>query len=213
MNLLLVPFVMVIIALLGVSAVAYMYYGQAADYKNNVDAKVAEAVKQSETEISKQKEQAFAEKEKFPYNIYTGPQAAGSIKIQYPKTWSAYIIAPRTTSAKPLDAYFYPGQVPSANDEANVFALRVSVIQQSYDSILQGYVSAQKTGKVTVSAFRSPNVPSLVGARIEGEVAQKKQGVKIMLPFRDKTLQMWTESMDYKGDFDNIILKNFTLTP
>lgn len=213
MNLLIIPLALVTLALLGVGAFAMSAYNQAQDYKNNVDQKVAVAVEEASQKISEQKEKDFAEKEKYPYDTYVAPEAAGSLTIKYPKTWSAYVVEPRTSSAKPVDGYFSPNFVAATNDTNNSFALRVQVIQQSYDSLMKNYVSAQKNGKVTIVPYQSPNVPSLVGSRVEGEVETKKQGVKILLPFRDKTLQLWTESTDFKADFDNIILKNFVLTP
>jgi len=213
MNLLLIPLVLLVVAVLGIGAFAASSYSQAQDYKNNVDQKVAVAVEESNAKVSEQKEKDFAEKEKYPYDTYVGPESAGSLTIKYPKTWSAYVVEPRSTSGKPVDGYFNPSFVPATNDSNNSFALRVQVVQQSYDSIMKGFVSSQKGGKVTILPYQSPNVPSLVGSRIDGEIESKKQGVMVLLPFRDKTLQLWTESTDFKSDFDNIILKNFTLTP
>jgi hypothetical protein len=213
MNLLIIPLALVTLALVGAVVFAMSSYSQAQDYKNNVNQKVEVAVEAASQKISEQKEKDFAEKEKYPYDTYVAPEAAGSLTIKYPKTWSAYVVEPRTSSSKPVDGYFNPGVVPSTTDTNNSFALRVQVIQQSYDSLMKNYVSAQKNGKATIVPYQSPNVPSLIGSRIEGEVESRKQGVKVLLPFRDKTLQLWTESADFKADFDNIILKNFVLTP
>lgn len=213
LNLLLIPLILLSIAFIGVSTFAYTASLRADDYKNNVDAKVEAAVAEAEKKTIAQKEKDFAEKEKFPYDTYTGPVAAGSLKIQYPKTWSAYVIAPQNRTTKPLDAYFYPGQVPAISDQNNSFALRVVVEQRAYDSIVKSFQGEQKSGKVTIEPYQSANVPSVVGVRVNGEIAQKKQGSMIILPFRDKTLQMWTESVEFNDEFDDIILKNFTLTP
>lgn len=213
MNLLIIPLVLLIVALVAVGAFAATSYSQAQDYKLNVDQKVAAAVEVSSQKISEQKEKDFAEKEKYPYNTYVAPEAAGRLTIKYPKTWSAYVVEPRTSSNKPVEGYFNPNFVPAINDANNTFALRIMVIQQSYDSLMKNYASLQKTNKVTIVPYQSPNVPSLIGSRVEGEVETKKQGVKVLLPFRDKTLELWTESADAKADFDNVILKNFTLTP
>jgi hypothetical protein len=213
MNLLVIPLVLLVVVLLGVAVFAFSAYGQAQDYKNNVDQKVAAGVSQATDQINAQKEKEYAEKEKYPYATYVGPEAAGSIKVLYPKTWSAYVVVPRNTGTKPLDGYFYPGQVPSVTDTTNSFALRVVVQQTSYDNIMRSLQSQQKAGKVSIQPYQSPNIPSLIGSRVDGQVVANKQGSMIVLPFRDKTLQMWTESTDYKADFDNIILKNFTLTP
>ena len=213
MNLLAIPLVLLLIVTIGVSAFAYTSYTQAQDYKNNVDQKVAVAVEASEKEITAQKDKDYAEKEKFPYVTYTAPEAAGSLRVQYPKTWSAYAIAPQRNTSKPLDAYFFPGQVPDTGDGNNSFALRVVVSQASYDSLMKSFSSKQKSGKVTIQPYQSPNVPNVVGSIVEGEVDNKKQGIMVLMPFRDKTLQMWTEAEAYEADFTNIILKNFTFTP
>ena len=122
-------------------------------------------------------------------------------------------MAPQTNNSRPLEGWFHPGQVQSTTDQNNTFALRVLVSTQNYDQMLKQFQGNQRTGKVTIQPYKSDNVPGVVGARIDGEVSQKKQGSMIMMPFRDKTLQIWTESVDFKGDFDNIILKNFTFTP
>jgi len=213
MNLLIVPLILLLVVTIGVSAFAYTSYTQAQDYKNNVDAKIAVAVDASEKKVSEQKDKDYAEKEKYPYVTYTGPQAAGSIRIQYPKTWSAYTVASEKNTSKPLDGYFYPGQVPDISDNNNTYALRSLVSTSSYDSLMKQYAAKQKQGKVTIQPYQSPNVPNVIGSRIDGEVKDKKQGAMILMPFRDKTLQLWTESNDYKGDFDKVILQNFTLTP
>jgi hypothetical protein len=213
MNLLVIPLVILVVVLLGISVFAYSSYAQAQDYKNNVDQKVTAGIDKASDQLNAQKEKEFAEKEKYPYATYVGPEAAGSIKILYPKTWSGYVVAPRTNSTKPLDGYFYPGQVPSVSDSTNSFALRVVVQQTSYDTIMRNLQSQQKAGKVSIQPYQSPNVPSVIGSRVDGQVVANKQGSMVVLPFRDKTLQMWTESTDYKADFDDVVLKNFTLTP
>lgn len=213
LNLLLIPLILVSVVTVGVAAFAYTSYGQAQDYKNNVDAKISVAVDEAEKKVSEQKDKDFAEKEKYPYNSYTGPEAAGSVRILYPKTWSAYTVEADRNSAKPLDAYFQPQQVPNISDQNNSYALRIMVSQQSYDTILKQYAAKQKQGKAAVQPYQSPNVPNIIGAKVEGEVQTNKQGTMIIMPFRDKTLQMWTESTNYRNDFNNIILKNFTFTP
>lgn len=213
MNLLAIPLVLVTLLLFGIAAVAYMYYGEAQDYKNNVDQKVAVAVDKAEIEISEKQEKAFAEKEKSPYERYDGPASFGALRILYPKSWSAYVSEPRSRGTRPVDGYFAPKVVPSVSDAANVFALRVTVEQRTYDQVLKEYQQRIKDGKLGARPYQSPNVPNVVGTRLDGEVNDKKQGAMIIMPMRDKTLKLWTESRDYVADFDNIILPGFSFTP
>jgi hypothetical protein len=212
-NLLVIPLVLVTLALFGIAAFAYSSYGQAQDYKNNVDQKVAAAVTVAEQKVSDQKDKVFAEKSKSPYVTYNGPAEYGSLKIQYPRTWSAYVDAPTGQTGRPINGYFFPGQVPSVTDQNNSFALRFNISAQAYDIVVKPFEAKVKSGAVTIQPYQSPNIPNTIGVRVDGAVAQNKQGSMIILPYRDKTLQMWTESKDYVSDFNNVILPNFSLIP
>ncbi len=212
-NLLAIPLVLVTLLLFGVAAVAYSSYAEAQDYKNNVAQKVEAAVEVSKEQVSAQKDKDFAEKEKFPYNRYDGPAQYGALRILYPRTWSAYVSEPRNRTTKPVDGYFAPRQVPTFNDANNVFSLRITVEHRTYDAVVKEYESRVKEGRTAARPYQSPNVPNLVGTRLDGDVSDKKQGAMIIMPMRDKTLKLWTESQEYVPDFNNIILPNFSFTP
>lgn len=212
-NPLVVPLILLTVLLLGVGIVALVSYNQAADYKNNTNEKIRVAVNNARKATSAQKDKDFAEKEKFPYDTYNGPSAFGKIKVLYPKTWSAYVSESRGGSGRSIDAFFAPGAVPTLNDSSSVYSLRIAVDQRSYDSVLNEYQSDVKSGAVTAKPYESPNVPDVVGTRLDGEVANKKQGAMIIMPVRDTTVRVWTESEDFTADFDNIILPNFSFTP
>jgi hypothetical protein len=212
-NLLVIPLILLTVLLVGVASVAFSFYNEAQDNKNNVARKVAVAVDQAKEEVSVQKDKDFAEKAKFPYDRYDGPSSFGALRILYPKTWSAYVSEPRNNTNRPVEGYFAPGFVPTLNDQQNTFALRVVVEQRRYDSVLKEYDDEVKQGKTAARPYQSPNVPNIVGTRLDGEVAQRKQGAMIIMPMRDKTLRLWTESRDYVADFDNIILPNFSFSP
>jgi hypothetical protein len=38
-------------------------------------------------------------------------------------------------------------------------------------------------------------------------------GTMVLLPMRDKTLEIWTESNDYLNDFNTYVLPNMTFAP
>ena len=58
---------------------------------------------------------------------------------------------------------------------------------------------------MTVAPFRAVLVDSVLGARIDGEITTKRTGSVVLLPLRDKTLKIWTESNAYTADFDEIL--------
>lgn len=180
------------------------------DYKNNVDAKIKTAVTANAKVVQAQDAADYAEAAKNPLKTYTGPEAYGSVSLQYPKTWSGYVV---TASGQPLDAYFNPDVVPSVADQKSVFALRVQVMATSYSQTLAQYQSLQKQGKVTVTPFALPKVPGTVGVRVDGQITSTKQGSIVILPVRDKTLKLWIESNEFAADFNNIILPNASFSP
>ncbi|QQS17971.1 hypothetical protein IPL68_04945 [Candidatus Saccharibacteria bacterium] len=197
-----------LVGALGFGSWAYM--GRQ-DYKKNVDAKIKVAVAKNTKEVQLKDAADFAEASKQPLKPYTGPESFGSVKINYPKTWSAYVVT--TAGGQPLDAYFNPDFVPSASDQKSVFALRVQIVSSTYSQTLTQFQGLQKQGKVTVAPYALPKTPTQVGVRIDGQLTPTKQGSMVVLPVRDKTLKLWIESNQFVTDFNNIILPNASFSP
>lgn len=213
-NVLLIPLILMVL-FFGAAASfgAWAYLGRQ-DYKDNSDQKAAAAAEAARKDEDIIKDKAFAEAEKQPLRAYDGPSAYGSIHVEYPKTWSVYV-GSSTSQAQPLQAYFNPGAVPSAQDTASVYALRIGVAQQSYAAVINTYTALVKQKKVTISPYALPKVSNVVGVRVDGTVVPGKQntGSMIILPLRDKTIQIWTENAQTIGDFNNLILPNLTFAP
>lgn len=206
----------IIIVILSVLLVGALGFGGWAfagrqDYKNNVQQKVDAAITVAVEQAKTQKDNEFIEKEKEPLKAYQGPAAFGSVSVKYPKTWSAYIDE-RGSGEAPLSAALHPHFVPV--EAANVaYALRIQVRNQSYSRLLEDLEGDVNAGKVRVSPYTLPNVPGVLGSRVDGEIGRDKQGSLILLPLRDKTLRIWTESQQFVGDLDSIILPNLSFIP
>lgn len=201
--------VVLLVAALGFGLWAYQ---SRQDYKNNSDQKVAAAVATARQQESTAKDKQFAEQEKQPLKTYKGPEAYGSVVIKYPKTWSGYVDDTGHSSAV-VDGYFAPGVVPAVNNQDATFALRVQVVNQSYSQVVNGFSGAQKQGQVSAKPYSAPRVPSVVGLRLHGQLKNNKTGDMVILPLRDKTLELWTESPEFENDFSKNILANFTFSP
>ena len=212
LNGLLIPFILSVLFLLGaIGFGAWAYMGKM-DYKNNVDPKIAAAVTIAQQETSTSKDKEFVEKEKNPFKEYKAAQIAGSLSLQYPKTWSAFVTEDLNGSTL-VDGYFHPNFVPGFQSGTD-FALRVKVVSRDYASELKQYEGKAKSGKVTISPYKAPKLDaSTVGARITGEINTGQQDTMVLFPLRDKTIVISTESAQFVGDFDNIILANLTFTP
>lgn len=184
-------------------------FAERTDFKNNVDRKSAAAVAVAVAAEDKKKDAEFAEAAKKPLKTYKGPEAFGSLQVQYPKTWSAYIV--ENSSGVALDGYLNPDYVPVANQQGT-YALRFQVTGSKYETELQQMDGQVKAGKVKVTPYRLPQLPSVLGVRVEGELANLKVNM-VMLPLRDRTVKIWTIGSAYVNDFNNNILPNFTFSP
>ncbi len=211
-NALLIPLILMVLILLGVGGFAFWSYSEMQTYKYKTDeivaVKVGIAVKDAETK----KDNDFAEKEKDPLKSYQGPEQFGRITIKFPKTWSGYVDDSGKGSS-PIDGYFQPMVVPNIQSGSN-YALRLQLVDRNFASESKNFDSQVKAGKVTAAMYSNKNIPGVVGMRLEGEIAGGlKKGIMILMPQRDKTVKLWTESDQYYKDFNDLVLPNFTFTP
>lgn len=212
-NLLIIPVIVLSILLLAMSGFAFWAFTEMQDYKNNSDKKVADAVEVAKQETETQKDKEFVEKEKNPYRQYLGPSTFGSVKFDYPKTWSAFITESNEGSAgTALNGYLHPNFVPGLQSGTD-FGLRFQVVSRTYSDVIGQYDSKVKQGKLSVTAYKSPNVTNIKGVRIEGEINRGQKDAMIVVPLRDKTLIVWTESVQYLNDFNNIVLPSLVFVP
>lgn len=210
---LIVSLVVTVVLLIGAASFGVWAYSGRQDYKNNVDAKVATAVVDAKQVESARKDAEFAEISKSPLKTYVGPEAFGSMHLQYPKTWSGYVIT-STENTPYIDGYFNPGVVPDTQSEASVFAVRIRISGDSYSTIMSNYQSGVDDGTVKVQPYKLDKVPGVVGSKIVGTLADsERKGTLIVLPLRANALEIWTESDKYLNDFNKYILPNFSFAP
>lgn len=206
-----IALVILTLLFLGAAGFGIWAFMSRADYKNNSDQKAAAAVEIAVQQESTRKDAEFVEKEKSPLKIYAGPAAFGTLDISYPKTWSAFVTENDKANV-PVDGYFHPNFVPDIKG-GTAFALRLQVTSQAYDQEMRQFEGKVKNGKVKVSAFSAKNVAGVTGSRIEGEINTGQHGVMILLPLRDRTIKLSTESQQFLGDFNTIILENLKFVP
>lgn len=209
-----VSLILTVLLLVGALGFGVWAYSSRQDYKNNSDAKAAEAVKAALAREDIKKDKQFAEDYKKPLKTYQGPEAQGSLVIKYPKTWGGYADTTGNGDAA-LDAYFNPDVVPSISDENSTFALHVQVLNQSYSEVVSNFKDQlQNTDKPTkISAYALPRLPKVVGVKVVGAISDTKDGTVIVLPLRSQALEIETDGSQYLHDFNDYILKNFTFSP
>lgn len=195
-----------LMALLGATTI--IFYGRYTDHRDNVDAKVAEAVEAAKTQQAEELNAEFQEELKKPNKTYTSPSALGSIEITYPRTWGAYIIEDEGGRTG-LDGYFHPGYVPDVRSDTR-FAVRMTLDNESYADAVDGYDRDVEDGSLNAKAI---TINDVKGVRFDGDIDRDVNGSLVVLPLRDKTLKIWTENPDNKSDFESIILENLKFNP
>ncbi|HTE58473.1 MAG TPA: hypothetical protein VK694_07040 [Verrucomicrobiae bacterium] len=210
-NWLIIPVVVLFLLSCGTGAFAIWASSERLDYKNNSDQKAAAAVTIAKKEVETTKEKEFAEREKNPFKDYKGPTVYGSVEMLYPKTWAAYIDEAGRSGGL-IVGHFHPDFVPGLSS-GTAFALKLEVLQQPYNGVLNGYDSAAKKGTVQVQPFSLAKVPSVLGTRVNGEIEKGVNGSAVLLPLRDKTIRVSTLSQTFINDFNNIILPNLSFVP
>jgi hypothetical protein len=211
-SVLIVPLALAILFLIGAILFGAWAYSGRQDYKNNVDAKISAAVATAKQQEASAKDTEFAQKEKLPLRTYAGPTAYGSVTIKYPKTWSAYVNDDMNASPF-VDGYFYPGVVPDIMSTNSAFSIRVQVVQDTYSNVLNDLQGLVDQGQTKITPYKAPNVPTVIGIRVDGKISAVKSGSIVVLPLRDTTLKIWTEAPAFQDDFNNTILPNFTFSP
>ena len=209
LNVLVLPLIALGVLFIAATAFAIWAYSSRQDYKNNVDQKISAANQKVKQQTQTEDQAKYFEESQRPNIAFQASETFGSLSFQHSKTWSTYINDQGATSNS-LDVYLNPNAVLPINAQSSSSALRVKVVSQPYDSVIRQYANNQK---VTVSAYKLPKVTSVVGSRVDGQVQPNKQGSMVVLPLRDKTLEIWTESNTYLNEFNNVILPSVTFVP
>jgi hypothetical protein len=196
----LIGLVLLVIAMSGVAAWAYMNYQQ---QKTNVDSKINLAVAAAKKEQADKDEEKFAEREKEPNREFAGPNDYGRLTFKYPKTWSVYVASDITSSGGRYTAYLNPIVVPPVTSSSTQqFALRVTIEQTAYDRELDSYKALIKKGDLSSQPI---SVNGHDGTRLDGKFNKDIRGAAVLFKIRDKTATVQTDADTFKPDFENII--------
>lgn len=207
---LLITTIVLAVVLLGTAGFAIWAFLERQEYKDNVEGIVTREVDEAVTQREAELEAEFTEREKEPYTSYTSPSAYGTVTVEYPKTWSAYV-EESDRGSTPVEGLFHPDFVPNEND--NAIALKLEVVNRSYEQSLRTYETAARSGRVDIQPVQAVNVEGITGSRADGEISRGTQGAVVLFELRDKTLILTTESTEFIDDFNDIILENLTFVP
>lgn len=203
-NPLIIPVILLVVGFVTVSVLAAKFYGDFTTQRDNNQPLIEEAVEKAKEQQKTELTNDFVEREKEPNKTYTSPAELGSVRLQFPKTWSSYVVQGKGSD---IDYFGHPNYVPASGVN---YALRMSVVRKAFSVELKSYDAQVKKGELKATSVR---VSGVTGSRLDGLLEKEKEGSMVIFPLRDKTLRVWTESKDYRSDFDNIILKNLSFSP
>ena len=177
-------------------------YAQWSSAQTDVDSKVNTAVAEAVNEKATEMENAFTEREKMPYRVFTGPADYGELTLEYPKTWSVY--EPKSaTSGGDFEAYFNPDRVYGTGT-GTINSLRVIIRDQSYENVISQYEQAVKSGRLTLAVrpIGGENANVYTGV-LPG--TNNLQGIVAVFKIRDKAAIIQTDAMLFADDYYKIL--------
>ena len=178
-------------------------------YKTETDSIVSEAVEEAKLEQKEEDTKHFSKKYNEPYAEYAGPADFGSIRFNYPKTWSVYN---NKFDQNGYQVVFYPDVIPVVSDKT-AMALRISVVNKQYETVVSEYETLVVQGQLRASVInvaQTEDFSGYEGIKLEGAINEVlAEGTIILLKLRDKTIQLQTDSVDWLSDLDEIILPTF----
>lgn len=170
------------------------------DQKQTVDQQVADAVTIAKKEQADADAQTITDYENALVNVFVGPEDYGSVTFNYPRIWSIYV-AKDASDGGDYEAYFYPKSVPMVS-KTQQFALRMIIVDKSYDSVISDYASDVKKGDLTSSSI---TIDGVTGTRLDGTFSDDIRGVAVIFKIRDKTLTIRTDADTFKDQFESLI--------
>ncbi len=169
------------------------------DVEGQIKVAVAEAKKEQELKM----EEEFAEREKYPLLTFAGPVDYGELSFEYPKTWSVYVASDAAKGGN-FEAYFNPIMV-NAVSRSSLYALRVFILDNSYDNVVAGYRAIVEKKNSNLSA-EAVTVAGTAAMRFTGTIPNTNlNGVIVVFKIRDKTVVMQTDATLFIPDFDALL--------
>jgi cytoskeletal protein RodZ len=193
--------ILLVLVIIGLGALAGIYFSRYTVLQKEYDAQLADDVEEAKAEQKKQDEVEFEQRQKEPFRTYASPTIFGDIKISFPKTWNIYALEEEQSDTQ-LDVTMHPDVVKSSRNSVIPYALRVKLEREFYQEVLTAYDSQVEAGTIKAQPI---TVSGQTGTKLTGEIRKGVDGVLVIIPLRDKTLSIWTESDKYIGEFNKIL--------
>lgn len=189
--------VFLVVVLAGLSGWAVYAYIQE---RNTVQEQIQAAETAAREDQQAQAEEQFEEERRNPFRTYTAPDVFGTVEIDFPKNWNVYV-EDTTSGSTQIDLYIHPDMI-RMHDSEHPFAFRMQLIDRLFDDETSDYRRDVERDEMQADTIQ---VSGVEGVRYRGELDSGFEGVLVALPFRDKTILLWTEGDSYRDEFNQIL--------
>lgn len=173
------------------------------DASTDLEGQISLAVAEAKDEQAADLEADFLEREKNPFNNFSGPEDYGQLSFKYPKTWSVYVAHDASKGGK-FEAFFNPREVEPISD-TTVNSLRVAVLDKGFDDVAAEYQKAIDKKNSTLKV-ESVTVGGVTATRYTGTIPKTElNGIIVIFKIRDKTVVLRTDSLLFSKDFDALL--------
>lgn len=137
-----------------------------------------------------------------PYRSYKAATEFGNFEIKFPKNWSAYVVEDLNATNQ-VSLSLHPDLIRQAVGKDNNYAFRALLVKSAMTGLQKTYDDRVKSKKLTT---KTVTVSGISGLWYEGQFDDKHNGVIVLVPVRDKTLEFITDySKDYISEFNEIL--------
>ena len=177
---------------------AYLSYDTA---KTDVEGQIQTAVTEAKREQSDADYVKYQEESKNPRLEFVGPTEYGRVSFMYPRTWSVYVDND-ASDRQDYTAYLHPVSVPPVSNKESRYAMRLEILNEDYDKVVQGYADRLKKGELTSS---TPEFNGNASTRFDGAFTKELRGSVVLMRVRDKTIRLSTDADVFKPDFEAVL--------
>jgi hypothetical protein len=174
------------------------------EISTDVNGQIEVAVAAAKDEQATKDEQEFLEREKYPFQYFSGPADYGQLTFQYPKTWSVYI-ASDASKGGDFKAYLNPVQVDEVSDKT-INALRVSILTKDFESTAASYQNYVNNKEANLRMESITLTSGVAANKYIGTIpGTELNGIVVIFKIRDKTAVLQTDSAFFETDFNKLL--------
>lgn len=204
-NILLLSTLMLGLSTIIFAVLAVISFGTQQSATSTLNSAKSASYKQGQSDQQKTDQKATLVAGEQPFRDYRAPDFYGNFDLKFPKNWNAYVIEDQSSEVQ-VNLTLNPDAVKQvASTQVNKYAFRAKLINKPEANLLAEYTDLLKTKKVTQ---QPTSVSGIGGVWIDGQLDTHRNGVVVLIPVRDKTLEFITDTHDYLPEFNQILAQS-----